>query len=407
MKARRWGAIALALIITIAFSELRSLPRSAAAPPDPTTAREELTAATARVVTLAGNGQRGYTDGHGELAQFNWPTSVAIGPDWTLYIADYANHLIRKVSPDGMVTTLAGTGQPGFVDGPGAAARFHGPDTIVMARSGDLYVADADNRRIRKIAPDGTVTTVAGSGQPGSRDGPAKAAQFGYPTGLAVDERGTLYIADRGAHKIRKITPEGQVSTLAGNGLPGYTDGMGLAAQFHDPMTVVADPSGRLFVADSGSHAIRMISPTGRVSTVAGSGAPGFANGAGAQARFNWPTGLARDEKGNLYVADSNNSRIRKITPEGVVSTIAGGGEPGFEDGPGLMARFRFPTGVAVDRNGTLYVADSANHLVRRISPGVLLFTRPAFRQAPSLPRLAFGLRGSGRAYYTESSRTD
>jgi sugar lactone lactonase YvrE len=369
----------------------------------PTTARPtpplpELSPATAHVATVAGNGQRGRTNGHGELAEFNWPTGVAIGPDWSLYIADYANHLIRKISPDGLVTTLAGSGQPGSVDGRGERAQFKGPDSIVLAPSGDLYVADADNRQIRKVAPGGAVTTVAGSGRAGSRDGPARAAEFGYPTGVAVDSGGTLYVADRGAHKIRKITPEGQVSTLAGSGLPGYTDGMGQAAQFHDPMTLVVDPTGRLFVADSGTHTIRVISPTGRVTTLAGAPRPGFVDGVKEAARFNWPTGLAQDGAGNLYVADSNHAAIRKITPDGVVTTLAGGSPPGNDDGPGQTARFSFPTGVAVDRQGSLYIADSANNMIRRISAG------PRFFTATPLPRLAFGLRGQGRAYYTGDS---
>jgi sugar lactone lactonase YvrE len=372
----------------VAVLSLTGIMVAGAGPTTPTRAAElpELTPATARVVTVAGNGLRGRTDGHGELAQFNWPTGVAVGHDWTLYVADYANHLIRKVSPDGTVTTLAG-GPPGSADGPGSAARFKGPDSLVLAPSGDLYVADADNRQIRKIAPDGAVTTVAGSGEPGDRDGPARTAQFTYPTGIAVDGRGVLYVADRGAHRIRTITPEGRVTTLAGSGRPGYTDAMGAAAQFHDPMTVVVDPAGRLFVADSGTHTIRMITPDGRVSTLAGGGQPGFADGAGRAARFNWPTGLARDEAGNLYVADSNNSNIRKITPDGMVTTLAGSGRAGADDGPGRSARFSFPTGVGVDRQGNLYIADSANHLIRRISPGALFFT--------------FELRARGQSYYT------
>ena len=350
-------------------------------------------------MTIAGNGQRGRADGQGELAQFNWPTGVAIGTDWTIYVADYANHQIRKISPDGLVTTLAGSGEPGWQDGPGSSARFNGPDGIALAGSGALFVADADNMRIRKVAPDGTVTTVAGSGRPGEADGPAMTAQFRYPTGIAVDQSGALYIADRGAHTIRKIMPQGGVSTLAGNGRPGYTDGMGTTAQFHDPMTVVAEPSGRLFIADSGNHSIRMIAPDGRVTTVAGSPEAGATDGAGAAARFNWPTGLARDQAGNLYLADSNNALIRKIFPDGQVTTLAGVGHAGSDDGPGAMAGFHFPTGVAVDRQGDVYIADSANNMIRRISPGLRLFTACCH-----WTRQPVALRGGNRPYYTDFS---
>jgi sugar lactone lactonase YvrE len=364
----------------------------------PPIALPPLTPASAHVVTIAGSGQRGHADGQGELAQFNWPTGVAVGPDWTVYAADYANQLIRKISPDGLVTTLAGSGERGWLDGAGSAAKFNGPDGIALAPSGDLYVADADNRRIRRVAPDGTVTTVAGSGQPGTRDGPAATAQFLYPTGVAVDHAGALYIADRGAHTIRKLTPQGVVSTLAGSDRPGYTDGMGAVAQFHDPMAVVVDRSGRLFVTDSGSHAIRMIKPDGRVSTVAGSPQAGSVDGTGAAARFNWPTGLALDDAGNLYVADSNNALIRTISPGGQVTTLAGIGRAGSDDGPGGMAGFHFPTGVAVDRQGDVYIADSANNMIRRISPGLRLLTACCDRTAREV-----ALRGGLRTYYTKA----
>jgi len=356
-----------------------------------------LTPASAHVVTIAGSGQRGREDGQGELARFNWPTGVAVGADWTVYAADYANHLIRKISPDGLVATLAGDGEPGWRDGTASDAQFNGPDGIALAQSGDLYVADADNRRIRKITPDGTVTTVAGDGQPGARDGPALTARFLYPTGVAVDQSGTLYVADRGGHTIRTISPRGVVSTLAGNGRPGYTDGMGTTAQFHDPMSVAVDRSGRLFVTDSGSHAIRMITPQGLVSTLAGSPQAGAVDGAGRAARFSWPTGLALDEAGNLYVADSNNALIRQITPDGAVVTLAGLGRPGSEDGPGGMAGFHFPTGVAVDREGDVYIADSANNMIRRISPGLRLFTACCDGTAHTT-----ALHGGDRTYYTE-----
>jgi sugar lactone lactonase YvrE len=364
---------------------------------DPVIDLPGLTPASAHVVTIAGSGQRGHADGQGELAQFNWPTGVAVGPDWTVYAADYANQLIRKISPDGLVTTLAGSGERGWRDGAGSAAKFNGPDGIALAPSGDLYVSDADNRRIRKVSPNGTVITVAGSGQPGTRDGPAATAQFLYPTGVTVDQTGTVYVADRGGHTIRKITPRGVVSTLAGNGRPGYTDGMGVVAQFNDPMAVVVDRSGRLFVTDSGSHAIRMITPNGRVSTVAGSPQAGAVDGAGTAARFNWPTGLALDDAGTLYVADSNNALIRTISPDGQVITLAGIGHAGSDDGPGGMAGFHFPTGVAIDRQGDVYIADSANNMIRRISPGLRLLTTCCDRTVWSV-----ALRGGLRTYYTE-----
>lgn len=355
-----------------------------------------MTPASAHVVTIAGNGQRGHEDGQGELAQFNWPTGVAVGPDWAVYATDYANQLIRKINPDGLVTTLAGDGEPGWLDGPGSTARFNGPDGIALAPSGDLFVADADNHRIRKVAPDGTVSTVAGDGRPGARDGPAPTAQFLYPTGVAVDRAGTLYVADRGGHTIRKITPQGVVSTLAGNGQPGYTDGMGTTAQFHDPMSVAVDRSGRLFVTDSGSHTIRIITPEGRVSTLAGSPQAGAVDGTGRDARFNWPTGLAIDETGHLYVADSNNAVIREVSPDGAVITLAGIGQPGSDDGPGETAGFHFPTGVAVDREGDVYVADSANNMIRRISPGLRLLTVCCDGAANTA-----ALHGRIRTYYT------
>ena len=369
------------------------------------------TSAPTLVVTVAGSGQKGSTNGPGEMAQFDWPTGIVIGADWTIYVADYANHLIRKITPDGVVTTLAGSGVPGYVDGRGTLAQFRGPESLAIDDAGNLYIAEADNYRIRKVTPDGTVTTVAGNGQQGDRDGPADHAQFGYPTGIARDTQGVLYIADRGAHKIRKITPDGQVSTLAGSGIPGYTDGVGEAAQFHDPLTLTIDRQGQLYVADAGSHTIRVVSPSGRVTTLAGTPVPGMADGHGRDARFNWPTGIVHDQEGTLFVTDANNALVRRISPDGHVTTLAGNGRAGFDDGPGLTAQFNFPTGLAVDLNGNIYVADSANNRIRRISEGDISFTdccrivpgrRHQLFEGQLLTVSAAGLHDHGQAYYTE-----
>ena len=336
-----------------------------------------LTPENAVVSTLAGSGQPGSKDGPNRTSLFRWPTGIAADRHGNLYVADFSNHQIRKVSRSGVVSTFAGNGLPGHADGIGSEARFHGPDTLALDADGHLYVADADNFRIRKITPQGLVTTIAGNQRPGYADGKGSAAQFVYPTGVTVDRHGNLYIADRGSHSIRKITSDGTVSTLAGDGKPGYSDGPGNQSRFADPITVIVDSLGNLYVADAGNQSIRKITPEGLVTTLAGDGKPGYKDGRGTEARFDWPTGVVLDSEGTLYVSDSNNSRIRRISPAGEVTTLAGAGIPGYSDGPGETARFHFPTGLEVDRNGNLYIADSANNLIRFITPGRQQFVHP------------------------------
>ena len=315
-------------------------------------------------------------DGRKTSSWFQWPTGLVVDNRGTLYIADYSNHQIRKVSRNGVVSTFAGSGLPGHADGVGTDAMFHGPDTVVMDSEGNLLVADSDNFRIRKITPKGLVTTIAGSGHAAYRDGRRDYARFRYPTGIAIDKNGVIFVADRGSHTIRKITPDGMVTTLAGDGTRGHQDGIGTQARFRDPISLVPDNSNGLYVVDAGNHCIRKITPGGRVITFAGGRLPGYRNGRGAEARFHWPTGIALDPNGFLYVSDSNNSRIRKISPEGVVTTLAGSGVPGYSDGPARTARFNFPSGLGFDRVGNLYIADSANHLIRTITPGYREFVR-------------------------------
>jgi sugar lactone lactonase YvrE/Tfp pilus assembly protein PilE len=326
------------------------------------------------VSTLAGSGTAGSSDGTGAAAQFDHPASVAVDSSGTVYVADAYNNRIRKISPAGFVSTLAGSGTAGFADGTGAEAQFNYPASVAVDSSGTVYVADINNHRIRKISPAGVVSTLAGSGTAGFADGTGAEAQFNYPYGVAVDSSGTLYVADINNHRIRKISPAGVVSTLAGSGTAGFADGTGAAARFYQPTSVAVDTSGTVYVADTNNNRIRKISPAGVVSTLAGS-TFGFADGTGAAAQFNYPYGVAVDSSGSVYVADFYNNRIRKISPAGVVSTLAGSGTAGSSDGTGTVAQFGNPAGAAVDSSGTVYVADYNNHSIRKITPAGVVST--------------------------------
>lgn len=270
----------------------------------------------------------GATDGTGAAARFFDPQGIAVDTSGNLYIADTTNHVIRKISSTGVTSTLAGTaGISGSVDGTGAAARFGSPIGIALDSFGNLYVTDAVHHTIRKISAQGVVTTFAGSaGVRGSADGIGLAAQFHSPSGIAIDTSDNLYVADTGNHTIRKITPVGAVTTLAGAAeQAGSTDGVRIAARFFSPQGIAVDISGTLYVADTFNHTIREITPAGDVSTIAGAiQASGSADGTGINARFHYPQGVAIDALGNVYVADTMNSTIRRITPAGTVSTVAG-----------------------------------------------------------------------------------
>jgi len=212
------------------------------------------------------------------------------------------------------------------------------------------------------------VTTLAGSGSQGSANGTGTAASFAWPAGAAVDGSGNVYVADTFNHLIRKITSAGVVTTLAGTGSSGSANGTGTAASFNNPWGVAVDGSGNVYVADQSNHLIRKITAAGVVTTLAGTGSAGSANGTGTAASFNYHWGVAVDGSGNVYVGDSNNHLIRKITSAGVVTTLAGSGSSGSADGTGTAASFRYPTGVAVDGSGNVYVGDLGNHLIRKIT---------------------------------------
>lgn len=305
------------------------------------------------VSTLAGG-----SVGTGSQFGFSSPRSVAVDQAGNLFVADAGNNMIRKITPSGLLSTFAGSGSSGSADGNGTAASFSYPSSVAVDSAGNVYVADADNHKIRKVSSAGVVTTFAGSGAIGSQDGVGTAASFKQPYGIAVDAAGNVYVADLEACLVRKITPTGIVTTLAGSGSQGFVDGAGAAASFNDPNGIAVDGSGNVFLADTLNHAIRRITPDGIVSTYAG--------GQFAQP-FAYPYGVAVDANGNVYVGNTSSNDVRVITPFGGVSVMAGSQTHGDADGSGATATFNSPMELAVDAIGNVYVADFNSAAVRKI----------------------------------------
>lgn len=321
-----------------------------------------------QVSTFAGSGANGNLDGIGVTASFSSPFDLVSDVTGNIYIADPGYDLIRKITPTGNVTTFAGSGNSGSTDATGIAASFNDPRGIAIDNFGNIYVADSNNHIIRKITPAGVVTTFAGSGNLGSADGLGTAASFRNPYGLVVDSSNNIYVADTRNNKIRKITPLGIVTTLAGSGNLGSTDATGTAASFVNPSGITIDDSGNLYIADTGNHKIRKITPAGMVTTIAGSGTIGNTDATSTAASFNYPDGIAIDSNGNIYIADSGNHKIRKITSEGIVITFAGSGVSGSIDATGAASNFFTPSGITIDSNGKIYVADTRNNKIRKIT---------------------------------------
>jgi sugar lactone lactonase YvrE len=361
------------------------------------------------VSTLAG-GSLGFADGIGTQAQFSRPTAVAVDTAGTVYVADTANGAIRKITPAGVVTTLtrqaqsaptgvavdksgivyavysgsaygshpvrkitpAGMASDLFVPTGGDGASFN-PWGVAVDAAGNVYVTDRFPNRVYRITPEGAGTLLAGGKSMFDEifDVPAT---FSNLRGIAIDAAGNALVADAGNSTIRKVTPSGDVVTLAGS--TGLADGTGTAARFSGPTAIAIAPGGDIVVADGGNHAIRRITRAGVVTTVAGGGAAGFGDGSGANARFNAPTGVAVDASGNTYVADSRNNVIRRISAAGVVGPFAGRvGVSGYTDGPPASATFASPTHLAIGGDGSLYVSDSSNQALRKISPGGFVST--------------------------------
>ncbi|WP_295982751.1 NHL repeat-containing protein [uncultured Variovorax sp.] len=319
--------------------------------------------AQAVVSTLAGTGNEGSSDGDRLTAEFARPRGVKVDAAGNLYVTDSRFNLIRKVSPAGDVETVGGVG---------AGGSLSDPFDLSFDAGGNIYVTELTNHRVRKVTPAKVVIPLAGlAGNAGSNDGPGASATFNQPAGIAIDVQGNLFICDSQSQKIRRIAPDGEVSTFAGSGVQGSDDGTGRNATFSVPAGVAFDPAGNMFVTDFGSHLIRKITPQGVVTTPFGKArTSGSADGKGNDATFSFPVGIAIDSSGSLYVADSTSHVIRRITPDGMVRTLAGTVRmSGSNDGVGTQASFNIPYGVAVDAGGNVYVADQFNHKIRKITP--------------------------------------
>jgi sugar lactone lactonase YvrE len=327
---------------------------------------------TYTIHTFAGNGTAGYSGDNGPATSATLsPAGIAVDSAGNLYIAD--SNRIRKISK-GTITTVAGNGTYGFSgdNGPATSAQLFNPQGVAVDAAGNLYIADTYNNRIRKVS-NGVITTVAGNGTSGSRDEniPATSAQLNWPYGVAVDAAGNIYIANTYNNRVCKVSG-GMITTVAGNGTHGYggDNGPATAAQLSWPDGVAVDAAGNLYIADTDNDRIRKVSG-GVITTVAGNGTEGFSGdkGPATSAQLGWPYSVAVDAAGNLYIADTYNNHIRKVS-NGVITTVGGDGTFGFggDNGPATSAAVS-PAGIAVDSAGALYVADGVNNRIRILTP--------------------------------------
>lgn len=316
-----------------------------------------------KVTTFSGSHKTGFADGSADVAQFDSPGGITADANGNFYVADGNNHRIRKITPDGTVSTYAGTGKGGYADGPAAAAKFYDPFGLVFDKAGNLYVSERTNHRIRKITPGGMVSTLAGEKQ-GYKDGTGTEAQFYSPEGMIIDAEGNLLVADRVNHVIRKVTSAGVVTTFAGVFDPTYASGFAngtlTTAKFKAPSDLVMAPNGDIYVADTGNNRVRKISPNGDVTSVAGK-VVGFKDGLGEAAEMKGPEGITLDAAGNLYTVEFNNSRLRKISPEGLVTTLS-------EENGNLTLNKPFNSPVKIMSYGKyLYIVDMFAPAIRRV----------------------------------------
>ncbi|MES2630411.1 MAG: prepilin-type N-terminal cleavage/methylation domain-containing protein [Patescibacteria group bacterium] len=323
---------------------------------------------TAAVTSYAGSGTLGYVEGPLATARFEGATGVVIDSSGAMFISDRGNNRIRKITTGGTVETFAGSGAFGVcTPGTGTAAGIAAPDSIAIDNSNNLYVS-ANSWCVMKITPDGVVTRIGGGGGYGGAEGSSAVSQFRNPREIAVDSNGNVYVADSGSHKIRKITSAGVVSTFAGSGVNGSANGTGAAAQFSYPSGLaINQETNTLYVTDA-NNTIRQISIPGAVVTPFVGSTAGYQDGTGSSAKFNTPTSLGIDWAGNMYVTEQDNShRVRKVTPAGVVTTLAGNGTAGFANGVGTATQFNYPNSITIDRSGNLYTSDAGSSYIRKI----------------------------------------
>ncbi len=368
------------------------------------------------IATVAGTGTSGFSgDGlPATQARLFLPASVAVGSDGSLYIASL--NRVRRVGPDGIITTVAGTGTAGFNgDGiPATRANLNNPKGVAVDPDGSLYIADAGNHRIRRVGTNGIIVTVAGTGTLGfNGDGIlATQARLSYPEGVAVSLDGSLYIADKSNHRIRRVGPDGIITTVTGTGTLGFNgDGiLATQARLYSPQGVAVSPDGSLYLADRGNHRIRRVGPGGIITTVAGTGAWGY-NGDGlpaTQAHLNLPIGVVVGSDGSLYITDFNNLRIRRVAPDGIITTAAGTGVSGYNGDrlPAGQANLRNAEGVAVSPDGSLYIADAGNHRIRRVRSPLPSFLAADFEVASEDGSLLYHFNADGRHLRTLDTLT-
>jgi sugar lactone lactonase YvrE len=329
------------------------------------------------IQTVAGTGVPGFSGDGGPAseARLDSPAAVAIDGSGNLYIADVRNHRIRRVDTEGTISTVAGNGAAGFGGdgGPAVQAQLNQPLGVAVDGQGNLYIADTLNNRIRKVDADGAISTVAGNGSEGfgGDGGRAVDAKLSRPVGLIVDAEGTLFIADVFNNRIRKVDTDGTISTVAGDGEAGFKGdgGPAIAAQLNRPRDVAVDGDGNVYIADTDNTRIRKVTPDGIISTVAGNGRVDFSGDGGParEASLNIPRSVAADVTGRILIADMSNNRIRQVDLEGIITTVAGNGVAGFNGDGGLAieASLSLPRGVRLGRSGAIFIADLDNHRVR------------------------------------------
>jgi uncharacterized protein (TIGR03437 family) len=361
------------------------------------------TAGAYTITTVAGNATNGYAgDGSAATsAELGGPAGLAVDSSHRIYVSDQYNHRVRQFTVGGNISTVAGNGTAGETgDGSAAtSAELNNPTGVAVDSSGNYYIADTTNCLIRKVTSSGTISTVAGNtnatcGFLGD-GGTATLGQLQTPTAVAVDSAGNLYIADTGNFRIRKVA-NGNISTVAGNGFQGTSGdgGAATAARLNSPRGVAVDSSNNIYISDSGNHRIRKVS-NGTITTIAGTGTAGFSGDGGpaTSAQLNSPRAIALDAAGNLYIADYTNSRIRKVSVNGIITTLAGTGRFGYtgDGGPALSAQLNFPSGVTVDTDGSIYIGDTGNNVVRVLSPSLANGAPPSINQSGVLSAQAFG----------------